>query len=205
VWHGQVKGLQAGTVRLGDGEWRLQPLRLFIGQAAAEVKFTLPQGFAQGHVKAGFSSATLSDVTASLPLGALTGGALPSGWTGSAQAKFSSITLDHGWPVSANGTLDIVDITGPASQPENIGSYRFSFDGQGAAGSAGDALLAKVQDQQAAIAVTGTLKLMRNRSYELNTMIAARANTPAFIRDSIQYLGEADAEGRRNFTASGTL
>ncbi|HEX2584697.1 MAG TPA: hypothetical protein VHL14_06170, partial [Steroidobacteraceae bacterium] len=57
----------------------------------------------------------------------------------------------------------------------------------------------------AAISVSGKLILNSDRGYQLDTMVATRPNTPESITEGIQFLGEADAQGRRPFTVSGTM
>lgn len=204
IWNGEAKGLRTERLMLGDGSWHLHPLALFTGRVSADVNVKAPQGYAEAALSASFGGqVTLRNFSASLPLSQLVGAnALPGGWTGVAQARFSELVLENNWPVQAVGTLDLADLTGPTSQPANIGSYRLTF----AAGSASaEALTGSVEDLDAAIDVAGTLKFARDRSYELNTLIAGNDRTPENIRKTMEYLGQPDAQGRRNFTASGTL
>lgn len=205
VWRGQVNGLRVGMLNMGNAEWNIQLLSLLAGKLAADVKLTQAAGFAQGRVGVGLTgNVTLSNVSATLPLQSIVGsGGLPGGWTGTAQARFSEIVLKNAWPVTAQGTLDVVELTGPARQPNNLGAYRLTFpvDGAGA-----DALLGKLESlDDAAIDVVGTLKLTPDRSYLLDTLVAARGNAPANIVQGMQYLGSPDAQGRRPFSVSGTL
>ncbi len=205
VWHGQVTGLQAGVLNLGNAEWRMRFLPLLTGKLAADVKLTQANGFAQARVSAALTGRiALTDVSASLPLQSLVGsGGLPGGWVGTAQAKFSELVLKDNWPVSAQGTLDIVDLTGPAGQPNNIGAYRLQFP---APNAVADTLTGALEDLDGAVIdVTGTLKFAADRSYELNTLVAARNTTPTNIAESMQVLGPPDAQGRRPLSVSGTM
>ena len=205
VWHGQVTGLQVGVLNLGNAEWHLRFLPLLTGKLAADIKLVQPNGFADARVAASLSgSIVLSDVSASLPLQSIVGsGGLPGGWTGTAQAKIAEVVLKNGWPVSAQGTLDLVDLTGPARQPSNIGAYRIKFP---AANAPADTLMGTLEALQgAALDVTGTLKFAADRSYQLDTMVAARGNAPQNLAEGMQYLGSPDAQGRRPFSVSGTL
>lgn len=206
VWRGQVAGLRVGVLNMGNAEWDIRWLSLFAGKLAADVKLTQANGFAQGRIGLGLTgSVTLSNVSATLPLQSIVGsGGLPGGWTGTAQAKFSEVVLKNAWPVTAQGTLDVIELTGPARQPSNLGAYRLTFPADNA--DAGDALLGKLQSlQDAALDVTGTLKFSPDRSYLLDTMVAARSNAPPNMVQGLQYLGSPDAQGRRPFSVSGTL
>lgn len=205
LWHGQVTGLQVGVINLGDAEWQIRFLPLFTGKLAADVKLTQRNGFAQARVAAGLSGRiTLSDVSASLPLQSLVGsGGLPGGWVGTVQAKLSELVFKNNWPIAAQGTLDVIDLTGPARQANNIGAYRLQFPLKDAGA---DTLGANLQSVEgAAMDVIGTIKLKTDRSYLLEVLVAARANAPADITQGMQYLGAPDAQGRRPFSVSGTL
>jgi general secretion pathway protein N len=198
LWHGQVTGLQVGVLKV-----RLLPL--FTARLAAEVKLSPADGYAEAGVSIGLSGKlTLSNVSASLPLQSIVGsGGLPGGWVGKAQLKFSELIFKNNWPIAARGSMDIIDLTGPASGPNNIGAYRLQFP---AANAAGNELVGSLEDLDgAALDVTGTLKLSPDRSYVLDTLVAARANAPANLSQSMQMLGAPDAQGRRPFSVSGTL
>jgi general secretion pathway protein N len=205
IWHGQVTGLRVGVLNLGNAEWNFLFLPLFTGKLAADVKLAQPDGFANARVATTFAGRIiLTDVSASLPLQSIMGnGGLPGGWVGKAQAKFNKLELKDGWPLAMQGTLDLIDVTGPASQPNNIGAYRIKFpEGNVSA----DALTGSLESLEgAALDVTGTLKFAADRSYQLDTMVAARGNAPPGLAQSMQYLGSPDAQGRRPFSVSGTM
>jgi hypothetical protein len=209
VWHGQVTGLQVGVLNLGNAEWRLRFLPLFTGKLAADVKLVQPDGFADARIAISLSGRiTFSDVSASLPLQSIVGnGGLPGGWIGKAQAKLAKLELKNGWPVAVQGTLDLIDVTGPARQPNNIGAYRLKFPaGTAPADTPADTLIGSLESLEgAALDVTGTLKLAADRSYQLDTMVAARGNAPQDLASGMQYLGPPDAQGRRPFSVSGTM
>lgn len=205
IWHGEVTGLQAGVLNLGNAEWRIRFLPLLTGKLAADVKLTQANGHAQTRISTGWSGRiTLSDVSASLPLQSLVGNSgLPGGWVGTAQARFKELVLDHAWPVAAQGTLDLLDLTGPSRQPSNIGAYRLQFP---TANASENALTGDLQSLNgAALDVVGTLKFASDRSYQLDAMVAARGNAPPDLAQSMQMLGTPDAQGRRPFSVAGTL
>lgn len=205
VWHGQVTGLQVGVLNMGNAEWHLRFLPLLTGKLAADIKLVQPDGFADARVAATLSGRIiLSNISASLPLQSIVGsGGLPGGWMGKAQAKLDKLELKNGWPIAAHGTLDLIDVTGPASKPNNIGAYRIKFPADNAPA---DTLMGTLESlPDAAIDVTGTLKFAADRSYQLDTMVAARGNAPQNFADGMQYLGAADAQGRRPFSVSGTM
>lgn len=206
LWHGRAANVQVGVLRLGNAEWQLRFLPLLSGKLAADVKLTPVKGFAQGRISVSLTGTlSFNDFSASLPLESIVGaGGLPGGWVGTAQAKLSELVLKDNWPVAAKGTIDVIDLTGPTRQPTNIGAYRLSFTD--ASSAKNGELIGSLQDLPgAAINVVGSLKLAAGHSYELDTMVAARANTPDSIAQGMQVLGEPDAQGRRPFSVSGTM
>jgi len=206
LWHGRAANIQAGVLQLGNAEWQLRFLPLLSGKLAVDVKLTPVKGFAQGRVSISLSGAiAFNDLSASLPLESIVGaGGLPGGWVGTAQAKLSELVLKDNWPIGAKGTIDVIDLTGPTREPNNIGAYRLTFNGSSAGKK--DELVGSLQDLPgAAINVVGTLKLGAGHSYELDTMVGPRPNTPHSIADGMQILGAPDAQGRRPFSVAGTM
>lgn len=204
LWHGQATNVQAGVLKLGNAEWQLRFLPLLGGKLAADVKLTPPKGFAQGRVSVSLAGVVrFTNLAASLPIESIVGeGGLPGGWVGTAQAKLDELVLKDNWPIAAKGTVDVVDLTGPTNEANNIGAYRLNFAGD----TKNTELIGTLQDMPgAAIGVTGTLKLATGHNYELDTLVAARPNTPQSISQGMQILGTPDAQGRRPFTVSGTL
>jgi len=209
LWRGQAQQLQAGVLNLGKVAWQWRALPLFAGQLAADIQITQDNGHAEARVALSLNGTlTVTQLNASLPLQSLVGsGGLPGGWIGKAQARFSDLSFKNNWPVSAHGELDVLDLTGPARTPNNLGSYHLSFpvtDNQKSNNE--QALVGALSDRpDAAIAVTGTLKLEANRNYLLDTMVMARGNAPADIVQGMQMLGSPDAQGRRPFSVSGSF
>jgi len=205
IWRGKASTLQAGILNIGDVEWNLHVLPLFVGRLSADMKLLQQKGFAEGNLSLSLGGQVyLSKFTASLPLDSILGsGGLPGGWTGTANIKLDELVLKNNWPNSAKGTVDLVDITGPANEPVNLGNYRVTLP---ATESTPSSLVGDLQDLGgAAIGITGKLIIGADRSYQLNTLVAARPNTPDSIAKGMQFLGDADAQGRRPFTVSGTM
>lgn len=203
VWNGRARGLQVGMLTLGDVTWQLKFFPLFTGRLAADAQLARPDGSAKAAVSASFSGrVVLRSVSADLPIDAIVGsGGLPGGWRGKIKAQMPEVILEDAWPVAAKGTIEVVDLTGPAQQPADIGSYRLTFPG----GNTDKTVIGKLEDLQAAIAASGELKLSPGRAYVLDVHVAARPNAPESLKQGMQYLGAPDAQGRRPFSVSGTL
>lgn len=209
VWKGQATGLHVGVLNLGHLQWNLKVWPLFAGSLNADLKLERGDGFAEMQASAGLSGRRIAfkNLRASLPIDAILGSSgLPGGWKGTAQAKLDDLVLEDAWPVAANGTLDMMDLTGPARQPANIGNYRVTFPAPPSTDNGGvPGLIGALQDVQAPISVAGTVTLSPGRNYLLDLKVAAREDAPPAIKNGMQYLGAPDAAGRRPFSISGTL
>jgi general secretion pathway protein N len=204
IWNGRAQALQVQGTNIGSVEWRLHFLPLLMARAQANVKITRTDGFATTHVtvRPG-GSISLKALTASLPLSALPPNVVPGGWVGTLNAKFAQLTLDKGWPTHVDGSIDVVDVTGPARKPAKMGSYRLVFD---PAASTAEKLQGSLSDTgDGPLQVTGTLQLKSDRSYAVDALVAARPDAPRSVTSALEFLPPPDAQGRRPFGAEGTI
>jgi general secretion pathway protein N len=203
AWKGRAQVLQIGTTSVGALAWELHILPLFTLRAVADIEVERADGSAHGTVSASSSGIDLKNVTAELPIGALPPQVAPGGWTGSIDAKLVALRLENGWPVSADGTIEVTDLTGPARKPVNIGSYRVEFPAQPPTTGA---LTGAVSDIGGPIQLAGTIQLKQaDRSYLLEGRIATKPDAPPDFARSLEFLGPPDAQGRREFSLSGTM
>ena len=200
VWNGQAQVVQHGSTFIGSASWKLHALPLLVGRLQGNAKITRVDGFAQAEFKAGLSGTVeLDDLTASVPLAALP--FAPPGWTGTLNARLQQLTLENGWPVRAEGTIEINDLTGPAARPANMGNYKITFP----PGSSGDELVGALTDQGGPLDLAGNVRLKADRSYVVEGVVAARPDAPRNVADFLQFLGPPDSEGRRPFSIACTL
>lgn len=204
IWNGRAQVLQVQGAHIGGVEWKLHVLPLFTAHLGADVKVTRIDGFAttQLSVSPG-GTVRLKGLTGSLPLSALPPNAIPGGWTGTLNGKFTQLTLDDGWPTEVGGTLDVVDLHGPARNPSKAGSYRIVFD---PAASNAEVLKGAISDAgDGPLQVAGTVELRPDRSYKLDALIGTRPDAPRNLVQALEFLGPPDEQGRRQFSTEGTM
>ncbi|HEY5756968.1 MAG TPA: type II secretion system protein N [Steroidobacter sp.] len=204
IWNGRAQVLQVQGANIGSVEWKLHALPLLTAHANADVKVTRIDGFAQTQLSVGpTGTISLKALAASLPLSALPANTIPGGWTGTLNGRFSQLTLEKGWPTQVDGTLEVLDLNGPARKPAKAGSYRVLFD---PAASSADALKGAITDAgDGPLQVNGTIQLKPDRSYAVSALIAARPDAPRNLVQALEFLGPPDAQGRREFNTEGTL
>lgn len=203
AWQGRAQVLQVAGANLGSVTWNLHVLALFTARLQADLELHRSDGFARGIVAVSPGGKLhMSKLTASLPLAALPAGGLPGGWTGMMNLKLADLVLENGWPAGIDGTVEAMDLTGPARRPANIGSYKLVF---APAQQTADTLSGALTDLGGPLQIAGTLQLKNDRSYLIEGFVTTRAATPRDVADALQMLGPPDAQGRRPFSIAGTL
>jgi general secretion pathway protein N len=204
IWNGRAQVLQVQGVNVGGVEWKLHALPLLTAHANADVKVTRIDGFAQTQLSVGpTGTMSFESLSASLPLSALPPNVAPGGWAGTVNGRFQQLTLEDGWPTEVNGSLEVLDLNGPARKPAKAGSYRIQFD---PAASTAEVLKGTIVDAgDGPLQVNGTIQLKSDRSYIVEAMVAARPDAPRNLVQALEFLGPPDAQGRRQFNTEGTL
>ena len=166
VWNGAAQVVQSGNTRIGSVQWKLHPLALLRGRAAADVKLTRVDGFAQGYVAAGTTGRiTLRDVAASLPLAILPPQFTAGGWNGKLNLRQVSAEIVDRWPATLVGTIEVLDLIGPARRPAAMGSYKLVFPPP----ARSQVLAGALTDISGPLQLAGTLQLKAaDRSYVLD-------------------------------------
>ena len=202
IWNGKAQVLQIHGVNVGSAEWDLHVLPLFTLHLNADVKVSRVDGFVSTELSVGpGGKVTLTGLSASLPLQALPN--IAPGWAATLNGRFERLALDSGWPSEVVGTLDAMDVTGPARRPANVGSYRITFD---PASSTAEMIQGAITDAgDGPLQINGTVRLKADRSYEIDALVATRPNAPRNLATALEYLGPPDDQGRRQFSMAGAL
>jgi general secretion pathway protein N len=202
IWKGRAQAVRSGNLHVGSVEWDLSILALFTGKLGADVKITRSDGFAQASIAVSGARVTMRGVNASLPLSSLPPNLVRGGWTGTATLRLPQLALENAWPVALTGTIEIVDLVGPADRPATLGGYKVVFPETAAA----DGLKGALSDTGGGpLAVNGTVDIKKDRSYLVSGLIATRPGAPSDMSRTLEILGEPDAQGRRQFTIEGSM
>jgi general secretion pathway protein N len=202
AWNGRAPVVLVGGMQVGSVTWKLHALPLLTLKAKADVKVTRSDGFLQATVASGaVQEVSLTQLTGSLPLGSLPPNVVPGGWTGTLNLKLARLDLQAGWPVRIDGTIEALDLTGPARKPAQLGSYKIIFPPE----LTGNELVGALADMGGPLEIAGNIRLSPDRSYVVEGSVAARPEASKSMTDSLQILGTPDAQGRRPFSLSGTM
>lgn len=204
IWSGACADLQAAGLRFGATSWSLSGPALLLGRLSAEIRFAQPLAEGRGRIertlggtwRARDLSFRIDPASRLLPQWPATLGGRLSGridaleWSGA------------GLPTSLRGRLEASDLVQNASTPLPLGSFELVF-----ADERPDAerLLGRLKDLGGPLAVEATLTLLSAPGYRLEGAVAARAGAAPQLARQIEFLGPADAAGRRSFSLEGTL
>lgn len=202
VWSGACGRLQAPGMALTDVSWTLHPWSLALGRLDLE----LHSGDARAPARARVwvtpgGKLTLQDLHAELPVDAGFLPLFPPGWSGQVQLALDGMEFEHGRLAGLRGTA-VARSLAQLQPAMPFGSYELRFDG---ASRTDGAIVGALRDLGGPLAVTGTLTIRNGREYELNGSAAARPEATGELAKAVEFLGPADAQGRRSYSLAGSF
>ena len=199
LWSGTCAGLIAWNTRLGDLSWTMHPLPLFAGRLDVDVALSGGGGSARARLELNPTGAVLArGVHAAFPLERRLIPELPPGTGGTAEVDLASLRWNGKRVTQIRGEIDVRDLT--AERDEPLGSYRLVFPG-----GTGDEPVGEANDLGGPFALRATVRLTREPGYLIEGLIAARPSAFPDLVSQLRYLGPPDAQGRRQFSVSGTF
>ncbi len=200
IWTGSADEASVSGLYLRDIQWTLSPLRVFTGELSFTVSATPVSGFIESAISVGVGGAiSLSALTAALPLELFADASGVRGLQGSASLRFERLVIVDGLAVSADGTVEIADLTVPVISRSSLGGYKADFFTQN------NGIAASIEDTDGVVDLAGSLKVRTDRSFEFIAQVIAKPDTPQAIRQQLQYLPPANERGQRELRLEGIL
>jgi len=200
VWGGSADAAGSNGVYLRDVSWRMKPLGLITGKALYHVKASPASGFVEGNIGLSFGgSFVVSDLAASFPLTILSEALNITGLRGEASLEVERLKVRDGFPVTADGTLQLNNLVVPRISRDTIGGYRAEFFTQDSG------VTASVEDTNGVVDLAGSLQVSDDRSYQFLGQVVATSETPANLQQQMKALGSANDRGQRELRLEGTL
>ncbi|HCK82036.1 MAG TPA: type II secretion system protein N [Candidatus Competibacter sp.] len=202
---GAMSGVRWHGIRIERLFWRWRPLALFGGRLEFSLKADDPALKLTGNAALGLNQQlSFRDLAGRLPLAWFIDGA------GAAKPPLDGIgefNLRHlelnaaGQPLAARGTVQILNLRALLGQPLNLGNYTVQLDSAGSA----DGIQGKLKDDNAPLALDGTLNVLADGRYRLNGQVALRDTGNAALRQALNMLGPPGGDGRWALNFSGAL
>lgn len=205
LWSGTAQRLSVGGVTLGPVRWSVRPLRLLTGQVAAQVEATLPDGFLNGTVALGIGGRiAISDLEAAAPLSWIAPAAGAAG--GQVAARFDALAVKGGRVDTAVGSLKVAGVVLPvpsAGRQLGPGTYAVEFATENLGPD--ELLTGLLSDDGGPLEIAGTVKFTPPRSYEIDGKAKPRPDAPPELRNALQMLGPATADGAHALSIAGSF
>lgn len=195
LWRGESPALQVAvvdeTLALGSLRWRINPLSLLLLSPSLHLETQ-----ASTHQSALDLTASLmgtlraSDVQVELPI------ALVRPWLavpvrGELSLAVDELTVKDAWVAALQGRAAIRELVWlGGNQPMPLGDYRAEFK-QNDDGS----VQIGVEDNEALLAVEGTVVLQADGRYEVKARLLPRQGLDNAVAQAVSFLGKRDAEG----------
>ena len=201
AWRGDVKSASIAGVPLGRVQWTAHPLSLFTASIDVTASIQRSQSqFLDGRISLEPGGRTrLSNLRGVLALSTL-GNIVPAaGYDGELTLNLDELVLVDGWPVDAQGTLGLGNLTVIAPIYSPLGTYDVIFRGAN-----GDVLNGLFTSIDGPLHAEGTVTLKPNRSYEVTGVAGAEESASADLKRMVQFIGPQQADGRYEFAFSGS-
>lgn len=203
VWSGSAASVRVGARSLGAIQWDCRCMALVSGRLRYAITLEPPPSGRVALLLTASPSGAVSvdDVQGSLPLEALAGIGVPSGWQGRLEFDGAAAAFDRERITALTGQVRMLDLRAPARPRQDLGGYEIAL-GEGFASS--DVLGGRIRDLGGPLAVRGTVRFEDGRRYLAEGEVAPTSRAPAGLLDALTFLGPPDASGRRPFTIEGS-
>jgi hypothetical protein len=200
VWSGHVTEVSAYGAYFRDLSWRIRLLDLVTAKLGYAIESKLASGFVEGNIAVGFGGTVrATDLRATLPLASMQSIPAMRGVSGSVSANFDDLKMAAGILVGANGVLEISGLTLPLVSRDPLGGFKAEFFSQDAG------ITASLEDTNAVLDLAGSLQISPDGTYQLLAQLTATSDTPAPVRQQLQFLGSANDRGQHELRLEGKL
>jgi hypothetical protein len=200
LWSGACTELRSGTVALSDVHWTLRGSALWRLNLAADLTSTDPRAAGQGRFTLHpDGEIELTQLNARLPLAAGLS-VFPKGWSGTLELAIDHASVQHGLLRALQGRATVHDLHS-AYPSADLGSFELEVPPAATAMP----IVGRLRDIGGPLALEGQVRLTDIGAYEIAATVAPREDSNPDLRQALQLLGPADAQGRYPLSLAGTL
>lgn len=200
IWDGECRGAKVRGVALDELRWHIHPLRLLHGRLAARLSATRGAATASGEVSVGWNGALRARaLRARVPLQSALLPIVPSYLSGRLEAHVAYLEIARDGAIERlQGEITVRHLIDSSGAYTPLGSFAARFPARRAEP------VGELRDLGGPLWLRGTLRLTGEPGYRLRARVSARPDAAPSLVQALQYLGAADAEGRRPFALAGT-
>ena len=202
LWSGSCQRLRVAGWNVNNVSWSWLPAALLSGRLGSRVQVRDPALEGGGAVR--FSAGgtlRVDDLALRLTLPSALLPALPTGWRGTLQLEVPQLTRTGDVLEVAAGKATLADLR-QGTPGVSLGSFDWRFTAS--SGAAGQ-VRGPLSDQGGPVRLQGTLMLGRKREYDLAARLSPGPAASAAVRQLLDGLGAADAQGVHTLAFTGSL
>ncbi len=213
IWRGAAVEGQAARLYVRNLTWDFKPLYLFTGNLAIATAVEVAGGSVNTDVRVGFGgTVTLREFNGNVTIAGLSNflqipnmpiagsnNANQVGVNGNINAIFSTLAIDDGVPVAADGVVNISNLFVRQLAPTDVGDFKAEFN------TTDEGIVASVQDTAGFLDLAGTFKITNDRLYSFTGLVAPTPTTPPGVVEQLSFLGSANDRGQREFRFEGEI
>ncbi len=200
IWSGQADSLHLNRLPLGQFDWELDLLPLFIGQLGLNAKINGALGNMQGYVAISTDgSLQASDLNSTIPAESLNPYSLPATLDGEITLSINKLVYLANQQLQIDGEAVWRKASISMLQTIEIGDVHIISKAE-AEGS-----LINISNKKSALGIEGTIKLSAKGRYNVNLTLMNRDSSRKDIRSLLSMLGRVDAAGKVQIKRQGVL
>jgi general secretion pathway protein N len=203
LMHGKVRAIGINHRPLiSDLGWTLHPAWLGLLRLTADLEAGGDNVIRVRVSRAPFGRLRLSDLNAAASVRSLLAAsgqpALPV--EGQIKLDFSSLQLDKGAPVRAQGTAELSGLAWTlAREPLVLGDFSANVETEA------DGIVARLVSGTGPLELSGEARLSEDRKYDVHLQMRPRANASAQLQTLVKSIGNPDLQGFYHLRRNGTL
>jgi len=202
MWRGGCGQVRMAGATISDVRWELHPWALLAGHLELALQSADARAPATAILSLGLGGQrTLRDLRADMPIDTGFLPLFPAGWSGRLQLALTRLDFSAGHLEAIHGTVTASSLA-QIVPPMPFGSYQLHFPDTV---SADGAISGELRDVGGPLAVSGTLVIRNGSEYVLSGSAAARADATAELAKAVEFLGQPDAQGRREYSLAGSF
>lgn len=202
IWSGKAIEVRVGTKQVKSVSWQFHPFKLFLGRVELGWEFEVDDGYGKGVIgRRLMGDLYLNDVEAWVPMSEISQMANLQALrpAGSLSVNMQQISLNQQSLTAAIGNIEWNSAELTLLSAISLGDLQIRFE------PADDGVKGVLSDQGGPLQADGLLTLSNDGKYTFTGVFAARDPQQTDLKNALQSLGRAGADGKHKITRSGEL
>ncbi len=200
LWSGKINNLQINRLPLGQLNWNLKLLPLFLGRIDLDTKIHGPLGKLQSRLTLSTDgSLKATALKGRIPAKSLNPYTLPATLQGDISLNIQKLLFQNKQKLQLQGDMHWRNASISMLQTVELG------DVQLLARADGDGSILHINNEKSALGIEGSVKLSADGRYSVSLALSNRDSGRKDIRNLLQMLGRADAAGKVHIQRQGRL